>query len=353
MKKYILPIGILIISFFFLNFVIEPTGKTKKADEKVSKKEEKTEKPPSIPELISEEGQHIKPVQLYQGTNMNTKLSREEIEKAAKNAETLETGPYMQSYFSFETEPNHMIISEWQNGLESEPEYSNAFETGGLADVKLMILRTEWANKNAAVYLAKVRVKNVYSFQKLLSPDKNNYTVIGFLPEGDSKIEMPKPVKDFYSVAPLQGKLDSFKEDFPEFNIEILPSYYVLKKGKIKYKTQNYDQLNAFLNQENIYTYEGKSDMWQVRFTVKQNLRVNSQDMSIQYTGKDKKSPSSVSFDVSGPSWVWSGGPFSLDLDGKHQVGNRMEIELSKEEINKFIIKWDGMEEEITLKNVE
>ncbi|CEG27246.1 hypothetical protein [Bacillus sp. B-jedd] len=351
MKKYILPIGILIISFFFLNFVNEPTGKSD--NEKVNNIEEKKEKPPFEPELISEEGQHVKPTKLYQGTNMTAKLPKKEVEEAAKRAETLEIGPYMQSYFSFEIYPNDITISEWHNGQESELDNSNTYESGGLPGVKLLILRTQWENKDAAVYLAKVRVKNVYSYQKFLSTDNNNFTVIGFFEEGDLKIEMPKPVKDFYSVALLQGTLASFKDNLPELDIEKLPSYYVFKKGKIKYKTKDYDQLHAFLNQDNIYTYEGNNDNWQVRFTVNQNLRVTSHDLTIQYIGKNKKSLSAVSFELVSPSWGWYEEAINIEQDGRYQVGMEMDMEISKEDIYKCIIKWDGMEEEITLKYAE
>ncbi|RHW42007.1 hypothetical protein D1B31_05015 [Neobacillus notoginsengisoli] len=343
MKKYILPIGILLISIFLLNTVIEP-----KEPEKVSNSETNDEKSRLVPAFKADEVPDEKPLLIYEGDNFLAQLSKDDVETAAKKVRPLEVKPYQHAWLKFEEYTEHITISEWDEGKESEPENTNTYETGGIPGVKVLLIRTQRRDKSAAVYVAKVRVKNIYSYQKHLSPNINNYTVIGFFADDESKIAMPHPMKDFYDIRALEGSLESHQNEFPELDIRNLPTYYLFKKGNILYKTGEYKELVAYLNQENVLTFEGKSDNWEVNLFVRQNLKTIKQQVSIRYIGKSALNQSPVDLEVSGPSWNW-GSSIDLDKDKKLTSEVDVDIEVSPEDSITCILKWNGKEEQIEL----
>ncbi|CEG27247.1 hypothetical protein [Bacillus sp. B-jedd] len=343
MKKYILPIGILIISVFFLNQFIEP-----KEEKKAIPTEAKTF---PVPEIISpmERGKAI----LLSKGDSERRLTKSEIVKAGKEVKELEVHPYyMMTVSFFAAEKPEMKVTEWdpEKGEEYAPD-SQEFFGFVKPGFKTLIIRAKWQDGTSAIYMAKIRVKKEYSYQDVLSPNLDEYTVMGIFDSSEPGDEaMPESKIGLYRTTSLHlfGGANDLKNTYPELESKKLPTYYIFYQGKVIFAAENYEELNQYLTRDKNLLYKGESENWAATLAVRQKLGNGNLRLTVRYHKNDQKPLEPFTFIIDGPG-VRAEGTLELNESGMGEMDLPMHVQLSEKDKITCTISWEGKEETITL----
>ncbi|WP_053366571.1 hypothetical protein [Bacillus sp. FJAT-27245] len=294
-KKYILPVAIILVSVFFLNNKIQPK------DEGIAAK-----KNPRLPvlEIASRYGQ-AKPALLAKEIIHPNTLRKEDVAAAASKAYALEVDPYTEANVVFFNTPNFLEITEWDGEyqVESTKHPNTAFQASGQPGEKLFIIRAEWKDAGPATYVAKVQIKKISSLQYHFSEDRDKYTVIKFLPSEDEEWKSGPKDDPMYETKILGGEIPKLQSTFPELNISKLPSYFVFHRGVKLLATENEKELDAFLTKTTELTHTGEGEHWKAELITKHKLGEGTAVLAIQYRGAEKPLPKEISFFVQGNEW--------------------------------------------------
>lgn len=344
MKKYILPIGILLISIFLLNQFIEP-----KEEKKAIPTEAKTL---PVPEILfrMDRGKTV----LVSKGDSERKLTKREIAKAGKELKEYEIQPYDMMLVSFfPSEEPEFTVTEWDSE-KGEVKIQDGQEDFGFVNpgIKTLIIRAKWQDGTSAIYLAKIRVKKTYSYQDVLSPQLDEYTVMGIFDAAEpEKQDMPKPNRGLYSITTLQlfGGSEDLKRTYPELEIKKLPTYLILKHGAVIFATESYEELNQYLTEDKNLLYKGESENWAATLAVRQRLGNGNLRLTARYHKNDQKPTESIVFHIEGPLQMRAEGYPELNGKGIAEMDFPMDVQLSDKDKITCIITWDGKEETITL----
>ncbi|WP_059170502.1 hypothetical protein [Bacillus sp. FJAT-27445] len=339
MKKYILPLFILIVTIFFLNNVIDPDEEKKPITEA---------KTLPIPEIMTTQGKENVAL-LYKGNKNPKKLSKEQVEKAAREIQPVIAMPFEEAIVSFSNMPASLSITEWDNGKETKVSDSNIITTVGAPSYKIFIIRGEWLNDGQATYVAKIRVTKVYSYQELLTPRVNHYTVVGFFDENDQVKKMPAKNGNPLDYREVSSPLGHLTFTFPDLAFEKLPTYYVFGKGSVPIRFDDYEELTAFLGEGLNYVFSGETENWKIEMTSNQKLGEGKIETAITYIGNEEKPGWDVSFRLAGTSLTWGEEGFPLDQNGRYlSVLYGYQTVLKSDSIL-ATVNWNGKEELIPL----
>ncbi|WP_316568921.1 hypothetical protein [Neobacillus sp. YIM B06451] len=340
MKKYIFPLLIIIVSIFFLNNVID-------SDEE--KKPPKTEaKIIPVPELRVAQDK-AQAALLYKGKKNPKKLSKEQVEKAARDLRPIVAMPYEDVTVSFSKMPGVLSISEWNNGKETKVTDSNIIPTVGAPSYKFFIIRGEWLNDGQATYVAKVRVPKIYSYQDLLTTRVNHYTVIGFFDEEDHVKQMPAKNGNPFDMGEVIEPLGHLMFSFPELAFEKLPTYYVFGHGDVPIRFDDFEELRTYLGEGLVYEFSGESENWKIEMKSTQNLGDGKIETAITFIGDGEKPSYGTSLRLASTSLSIQESGFPLDQNGRYlSVYNGFHTVL-KSDFIQATVNWDGKEERIHL----
>ncbi|WP_059170505.1 hypothetical protein [Bacillus sp. FJAT-27445] len=341
-KKYIIPAAIVLLSIFFLNNEIE------------SKKEDKltrNEKTLPVLELINPSGDKTEPVLLARELVAPGELSSEAVAEAARNADALVIEPYSEAGLIFSKKEKSLSVTEWdrETGEESEKLPNNILLAGGTSGVKILIIRIEWPESGPATYVARVKIKKIYSYQDLLSRDREKYTVFKLLPPEDEELDLPPVNKPLYEERRIGWTLEQLQLSFPELEITILPSYFVFHKGIKVAATEDESELHRFLNETITITHAGQGENWEAELIAKHKLGEGVVLLAMQYIGTEKPIPSEISFNVQGTEWNMDQYIEELDAAGQALLSFDFKKIIRKEDKISLTMKWSGKEEMIYL----
>lgn len=345
MKKYILPIGIVLISVILLNQFIEP-----KQEEKNIPTEAKTD---PVPEIRSRMGQG-KAVLISKGDS-ERKLTKSEIAKAGKEAKELEVQPYeLMTVSFFPSEQPDITVTEWnsesgEEKIDDEENYFGFVKPG----FKTLLIRTKWQDGTSAIYLAKIRVKKTYSYQDVLSPQLDGYTVMGIFDAAEpERQDMPKPNSDLYSITTLQlfGGAEDLKKTFPELEIKKLPAYLIFQRGAVIFASESYEELHQYLTEDKNLLYKGETENWAATLAVRQKLGSGNLHLTVRYLKNDQKPTESIVLHIEGPLQMRAEGYRELNEKGTAEMDLPMDVQISEKDKITCTITWDGKEETIMLK---
>ncbi|WP_409270037.1 hypothetical protein V1499_11500 [Neobacillus sp. SCS-31] len=344
MKKYIFPLLIIIVSIFFLNNVID-------SDEE--KKPPKTEaKIIPVPELRVAQDK-AQAALLYKGKKNPKKLSRDKVEKAARDLKPVVAMPYEDVTVSFSKMPGVLSITEWNNGKETKVTDSNIIPTVGAPSYKYFIIRGEWLNDGQATYVAKVRVPKIYSYQDLLTTRVNHYTVIGFFDEEDQVKQMPAKNGNPFDMGEVSEPLGHLMFSFPELSFEKLPTYYVFGQGEVPIRFDDFEELTTYLSEGLDYVFIGESENWKIEMTSTQKLGEGKIETAVTYIGDGETPGWGTSLGLASASFNFLEPGFPLDQNGRYlSVYNGFQPVLKTDSIL-VTVNWDGKEELIHLKFME
>ncbi|RDU35688.1 hypothetical protein DRW41_16210 [Neobacillus piezotolerans] len=338
MKKYFFPLLIMIVTIFFLNTVIDP-------EEKKPKTEAKTI---PIPELRVAQDK-AEAALLYKGKKNPKKLSREQVEKAARDLRPVIAMPYEEVIVSFSKNPSVLSITEWNKGKETNVTDTNVIPTVGRPGVKLFIIRGQWLNEGQATYVAKIRIPRIYSYQELLTPRANSYTVIGFFDEKDSVKQMPMRNENLFDIREISMPLGHLIVTFPELAFEQLPTYYVFGGKDVPIRIDEYEELAKFLGEGLAYEFGGESENWKIEMKSRQTLGDGKIETAITFIGDGEKPGWAASLRLDSASLSFSESGFPLDQNGRYlSVFNGYQTLLKTDSIL-ATVTWDGKEELIPL----
>ncbi|WP_409270044.1 hypothetical protein V1499_11520 [Neobacillus sp. SCS-31] len=341
-KKYILPAAIVLLSIFFLNNEINP------------KKEDK----PTINErmlpdlkLATPSGGKAEPVLLAREIIEPSKLSRESVAEAARNADALLIEPYSEVGLIFPKGEKSLSVTEWdrKTGKESEKLPNNSFQAGGQSAVKIFIIRVDWPESGPATYVARVRIKKMYSYQDLFSRDREKYTVLKLLPEDDKEMGLPPLSTPLYDERRIGGTLELLQRTFPELGISKLPTYFVFHKGIKIAATEDESELQRFLTESTTITHAGQGENWEAEFISKQELGKGLAILSVKYIGNEEVPPSNIPLTIQGTEWNLNRYIENLDENLQGIFSIEFEQLVRKEDNLGLAIKWTGKEETVYL----
>ncbi|WP_053366567.1 hypothetical protein [Bacillus sp. FJAT-27245] len=342
MKKYILPLFILTATIFFLNSVIDP------GDEKKPKTQAK---PLPVPEILTIRDKE-KGTLIYQGKKNPKKLSKEQVEKVARDIRPVIAKPFEEVLVSFSKSPVSLSITEWNNGKETKVTDRNLIPAVGAQNVKIFIIRGEWLNDGQATYMAKVRIMKLYSYQDLLSTRTGYYTVVGFFDEEDRVKQMPakngKPI-DLREVSQPLGHL-AFS--FPDLAFEKLPAYYFFGNGNA-IRFDDFNELETYLKEGLAYTFSGESENWKIELKSTQALGEGKTETAITYIGNGDKPSGVLSLELRSVPLTWLVPGFALDQNGTYESVLNGNQTILKTDSILAVVNLDGKEELIPLEYKE
>ncbi len=301
-------------------------------------------------EIASRSGQ-TKPVLLARDIIQPNELRKEDVANAASKAQALEVDPYTEANVVFFNTPNYLEITEWdgEDQVESTKHNNATFHASGQPVEKLLIIRAEWNDAGPATYVAKVRIKKIYSYQYSLSEDPDKYTVMKFLPDEDEEWNSGPTDNPMYETRLLGGELPKLQSTFPELNISKLPSYFVFHKGVKLLATDDEKELESFLTQTTTVTHSGKGENWKAEFITKHKLGEGIAVLAIQSIGTEKPLPREISLFVEGTEWTMDQYIEELDAAGQVLVSFDFERMIRNEDKISLTMKWSRQEETIYL----
>ncbi|RHW42009.1 hypothetical protein D1B31_05025 [Neobacillus notoginsengisoli] len=193
-------------------------------------------------------------------------------------------------------------------------------------------------------------MKQTYSYQDLLSRNKERFTVLGIFELEKETREMPKPVGGFYNARIIGGSLEELRDSYPELKIKNLPAFYIFENARILYVAKDLEELNTYLTQDKVLIYEGKSENWRGQLIVYQKLGSGKMDFFLGYIGKDKHPSGTLEFELTGSNFSWQEGSLVLDPLGNYTTDNPIEVQMTENDSIICTIKQDGKKEQIILK---
>ncbi|WP_059170503.1 hypothetical protein [Bacillus sp. FJAT-27445] len=337
MKKSILPAIIILLSIYFINTFIDKKG------EDVEKIVAKNMPVP----VITSGNQTVKPVLLFEGEGKVTKAL---VDKAVKKAPAIKVDPYGEAVFNIPDKESRITLSEWdlKNGKEIKQFDENYIS--GMANehgTRIILIRSE-TEESSAVYVGKINMLKQYSYQELLNPARNIYTILIFK-EGEPGIrEVPSDNENKYVTREIRASISELRKRYPDLEFKSLPAIYVFHQGFIIFKSQDMRELQTFITDMETMVFRGESENWQVEFKARQNLTEGDAELTVTYKGIGPM-PKSVDFGLSGRGWSWGSGGSKLDDSGKIFISNEMRFKLSENDSIPVELTWDGKSEEIIL----
>ncbi|RDU35689.1 hypothetical protein DRW41_16215 [Neobacillus piezotolerans] len=336
MKKTVLPTIIILLSVFLINIFIQ----------KDIDKETIVAKNMPVP-VIQSGNQSVEPVLLFKD---NGKITKTLVDKAVHKAHAVNVNPYGEVEIKLPDNDAPLKLSEWdpKTGRELQP-----FEGGYIPvlanepGTRVIIIRVE-TDAGPAVYLGKINVLKLYSFQELLHPAGNVYTILVFS-EGESGIrEVPSGDETKYVTREVRGTVAEFKEKYHGLDIKNLPTIYVFHQGAIIFRSEDMKELQSFITDISTTFFLGESENWQVELRARQNLSEGTAELFITYKGQDEK-PKKMDFHLSGRGWSWGSSGKIPDESGKIFSSSDMRYKLSEIDSIPIELTWDGKKEEIIL----
>ncbi|WP_409270039.1 hypothetical protein V1499_11505 [Neobacillus sp. SCS-31] len=337
MKKSLLPIIIILLSIFFINTFI---------NEKDEDEEKIVGKSFPVPVMISG-NQTVEPEFLFGGEG---KITKAMVDKAVQKAPTLKVNPYGEVVVNV---PDHYALiklSEWdlKSGKEIQ-QFERNFISGEANEpgTRVILIRAE-TEEASAVYVGKINVLKLYSYQQLLHPSRALYTILVFS-EGEPGIrEVPSSNEDKYVMREISAPIAEFRERYPDLEFKRLPAIYVFHQGAIIFRSNEMTELQSFITDLATIFFRGESENWQVELRAKQNMSEGTGELFITYIGKESK-PESVDFRLSSRGWSWGSGANKLDDTGKIFSSIDLRFILSESDSIPMELTWDGKKEEIIL----
>ncbi|OCA90551.1 hypothetical protein A8F94_01315 [Bacillus sp. FJAT-27225] len=344
MKKYILPGLIMIISIFFLNTVIDKP-------EEEEKPAEKTEAAASTqPAVRLSSPKDSKPMVLLNDEIADPSgLKAKTIKDAIKKAKAVDANPFDQLMPNFPATPSSVVFYEWQADSEllSQPvgvEFHLAPREPG---EKVIILSAEWPDGKKGIYLSKINVKRLSSYQHLLAPDTDRLTVLGFFePEYDYTI--PSSPYETYIKREVKGTAEELRSNYQDLPLDMLPVFFVFQNDTIMFQTEDFIELTAFLTKETTSVFKGESDNWEVRITTKDTLGQSMMETVIKYKGRNAEPKGEFEMDLNTETSTWGTIGLTLDNQKEASILSTMTGITGKHMENKeyeVSVRWDGKEE--------
>ncbi|ALC90485.1 hypothetical protein AM500_12330 [Bacillus sp. FJAT-18017] len=341
MKKYIVPAIFMIISIFFLNIVIDEPKEKETVPKETEEEEVSTQ-----PHIFLSSSSDSRPmVLLGEGQTDPSAISAKKVKKAIKKAEAVETIPFDQLVPTFPVTPSSVIFSEWQVESEvlSTQVGSESIQAPLSPGEKVFILSAEWDDGTKRVYLSKINVKRTSSYQQLLAPEMEKYTVMGFF-EPDYNYVIPS-TNAGYVKREVIGTAEELRSTYPDLPLDVLPVFYVFQRDMIMYQTFEFEELNTFLTKETTSIFEGESENWEVTLTIKDRIGYSTTDVFLKYKGKNERPKGEFEFDVI--TDTLSMGVAGLTLNEQNEASTSMGGQLWDLKNIETAVILDGKEEKV------
>ncbi|ALC90486.1 hypothetical protein AM500_12335 [Bacillus sp. FJAT-18017] len=342
MKKYILPAVILLISILFINQVTEPPKKETPAASAT--------KPDNLPSIMSNSGSEEVFLLEKEGADLRS-ISKEKLASAMEQAETISVMPWERLAITYPIYPSKVTFTEYapEEGMMIDYEQEDdLYIIPAAPGIRGLIITAEWAQGGKATYFAKIDVQSIYSYQEMISPNPEIFSVIAFS-ETENHPEIPPSIDGIYSVQMVTGSQEELQRDFPDLGLAALPAFFVFQTSDMIFETHKYDQLISFLTKKEVLVYEGESENWKITLTVEQKLGNGSFETQLSYKGKSGDKFGQFETTVNGQSWSAGEGGHQLDENNHVTSINTINWAISKTEKVNYIVKWDGKEETIPL----
>ncbi|WP_053366573.1 hypothetical protein [Bacillus sp. FJAT-27245] len=331
-----LPAAIIILSIFFLNTLID------------SDKEELIEaKDGAAPEITTWENK-VNAVFVSKG---NRKITNKMVANAAKKAAILEIDPAYEASVKLADNQSRMELSEWdlKAGKEIgklEPYFIHG--TPNRLDTRIILIRAN-TDEGPVTYLTKIKVKKFYSYQELLHPDLDGYTLIVFSNTDEGIGDLALNSKK-YITREVKGNLLELQNKYPDLKIKNLPSIYIFEGMMRVFKSEDMSELRSLITKIKTYVYEGANENWLVQVHAKQNISVRDYELIIRYRGKEAIT-GQITIMLNNEQWGW-GLPKDELQSGTLTVSGHTPFFLSKTEQLSVDLSWNDKEERIGLVNI-
>ncbi|OCA90550.1 hypothetical protein A8F94_01310 [Bacillus sp. FJAT-27225] len=341
MKKYILPAIILVISILFLNNVTELPEK----EEEISSD--------SVPTISSAFSARYggKELILLEKTGVDpSHISKQKLAKAMEKAETFPVSPWERLLISHRILPSKVTFTEYDpdEGIFGTVHEGDLYQAPAAPGVKGLIITVEWEIGGKSTYFAKIDVQKVYSYQEMISPNPETFTVLAFS-EKDTVLDIPESKDETYIVQTVHGNRDELKRKFPELRLSELPAFFVFQTNNMIMQTVEVDQLISFVTKNERYVYEGETENWMITLTAEQKIGNGTFKTLLTYKGKNGDQIGQIGTTVNGESWSLEEGGHQLDGNNQSIAGNMITWPITEEEKVTYIVRWDGQEETIPL----
>ncbi|MDZ5472852.1 hypothetical protein SM124_14055 [Bacillus sp. 31A1R] len=156
--------------------------------------------------------------------------------------------------FSEKDEPDELVIemtnakSYYLPYLESKVEDNQMKLPVYPATLELSI-QAKWKDKGEATYRVAVDIEQKTSYQRWLSPSDDGYGLLIIDTEnGSNSIHLPPHIAGKVLMMGSMGtqSIEKVREDFPELNIESIPTFVLLDQEKIVLNTNNKKEFISF-----------------------------------------------------------------------------------------------------------
>lgn len=214
-------------------------------------KVKKEEKPPLPTITIGD--QTFQPVfEDYSWWN-GQKMSANEISNP--NRTTVEPFHDLVVNFSEVEKPDHIKI-QLTNPQHYYTQYvetdvaSNTIKLPNHPSVFNFLVEAKWEDKGSANYRVEIEIEEKWSYQRWLSPNPHGYgiLIIDSEQQGHSSNFPPHFSQKINMMATVGGQsLEQVQRDFPELDIQTLPTFVVLDYDSVIMKTENEQELVAYL----------------------------------------------------------------------------------------------------------
>ncbi|RDU35691.1 hypothetical protein DRW41_16225 [Neobacillus piezotolerans] len=334
-KKYALPAAIIILSIFFLNTFIDN-----------EKKERVDTNDSDAPEIASWENK-VKSVFVFKG---DRKITNKMVANAAKKAAVLEIDPAAEASVKLAHNQSQMELSEWDLKAGKEIGKLEPYWILGTLnnlDTRIILIRAK-TDEGTVTYLTKIKVKKNYSYQELLQPDLDGYTLIVFSNNDEGIGDLALNSQN-YITQEVKGNLPELQKKYPDLGIRTLPSIYIFQGMMRVFKSEDMSELRSLITEVKKNVYEGANENWHVQVHAKQNISVRSAEIIISYREKEAIT-GEIAIIFRGEQWGWELPKGELQ-SGTLTVSGQTPVFLSKTEQLSVELSWNGKEERIVLED--
>lgn len=172
--------------------------------------------------------------------------------------------------FPKEEEPIYLSRGYYgENGEAFYPAYNLLNEDsnflGNVTNIQTLSLKAFWKNGKRAEYIIPLNVKEVAPKKEYFPQQKGYYSLLVFYSDAthvstNITLKLKQESPNFLLEYSGQVNIDRAKEEFPELQINRVPSYLLFKGEKEVYRTDSIDALKQFVNEntyEKIETIQG------------------------------------------------------------------------------------------------
>ncbi|WP_316568923.1 hypothetical protein [Neobacillus sp. YIM B06451] len=270
------------------------------------------------------------------------------VAKAAKKAKILHLSPYENAAVDLAENQTRLVLGEWDSkaGKEiQEPDWYQIEGTVNRLDTRIFLIHVE-TDGGKATYLTKVKVKKWHSYQELLNPDFDGYTLIVFSSEatgiGDLALNLQK-----YTSHEVKGTLPEIQEKYPELEIRNLPTAFIINGMTVIFKSEDISELRTLITDVKTFEFVGENENWHVELEGKQTLSRRDAEFFITYRGNEEIT-GDIDVTLNGDNWGWGAGAV-MPLSDTLSISGKTPVFLSKSDKLSVVLRWDGKEERITL----